>query len=224
MPFELIKPNTNIDFIRQTKWGFAISTAILLTAGITMLLRDPPMRLGIDFTGGMEMQLRFEQSGDVDEGGIRAVLAGFDLANADVVRLGEIGSGEYLVRMQRDSLGPNNELVTELQAAMQKAGARAFLEKPFAIQALQQALLANVGRPRPAEAEEAPEQQAPDQIDLTRTCVADVIWSAMSQRFSGVLHFKHRQRQRPGEQNSAEARPYLGDVISRQLPLGVRGE
>lgn len=80
------------------------------------------------------------------------------------------------------------------QAAMQKAGARVFLEKPFSIQALEQALLANLGRPRREEPEAQAEQAAPDQIDLTRVCVADAIWSAMSERFSGALHFKHRQR------------------------------
>jgi CheY-like chemotaxis protein/tetratricopeptide (TPR) repeat protein len=80
------------------------------------------------------------------------------------------------------------------QAAMQKAGARAFLEKPFSMQALQQALLASLGRPRREEAGESVEQQAPDQIDLTRVCVADVIWRAIAERFSGALHFKHRQR------------------------------
>ena len=121
MPFQLIKPDTRIDFVGQSKWALALSTAILVAAAAAMVLRDPPVRMGIDFTGGMEMQLRFAEGGAVDEGGIRGVLAGFELDDADVVRLGEVGGGEYLVRMQRESLGEENELVIELRAAFEQA-------------------------------------------------------------------------------------------------------
>ena len=121
MPFELIKPNTRIDFVGGAKYVVALSTVILVAAAALMLIRSPAMRMGIDFTGGMEMQLRFAEAGGVDEGRIREVLAGFELANADVVRLGEVGGGEYLVRMQRESLGDQNELVVELRAAFEKA-------------------------------------------------------------------------------------------------------
>jgi preprotein translocase SecF subunit len=121
VPFELIKPDTRIDFVGQAKYVIALSVAILVAAAATMLVRDPPVHLGIDFTGGMEMQLRFAEAGAVEEGGIREVLVGFDLAHADVVRLGEPGGGEYLVRMQRESLGEENELVVDLRAALEQA-------------------------------------------------------------------------------------------------------
>jgi preprotein translocase subunit SecF len=121
VPFELIKPNTHIDFVGHAKYVIALSTAILVAAAAAMLMRDPSVRMGIDFTGGMEMQLRFAEASAVDEGRIREVLAGFDLANADVVRLGELGGGEYLVRMQRESLGEENQLVVELRAALEQA-------------------------------------------------------------------------------------------------------
>ena len=68
---------------------------------------------------------------------------------------------------------------------------RAFLEKPFAIADLQQALLRSVGRPR---REEAVSEQTAAGDDLASVCVADVLWSAMAERFAGALHFKHRQR------------------------------
>jgi preprotein translocase SecF subunit len=121
VPFELIRPDTRIDFVGQAKWVIALSLAILAAAGATMLMRDPPVRMGIDFTGGMEMQLQFADAGAVDEGRIREVLVGFELEHADVVRLGEPGSGGYLVRMQRESLGEENELVVELRAALEQA-------------------------------------------------------------------------------------------------------
>jgi preprotein translocase subunit SecF len=117
VPFELIKPDTRIDFVRQAKYAVALSLAILAAAVAAMFVREPAVRLGIDFTGGLEMQLRFADGEAVDETRIRDVLAGFELEGSDLVRLGEGGPGEFLLRMQRDSAGEQNELVDQLRAA-----------------------------------------------------------------------------------------------------------
>ena len=117
MPFELIKPNTRINFVGQTKYAIALSLAIVAAAVAAMFVREPPVRMGIDFTGGLEMQVRFAQGAAVDEGRIREVLAGFDLADAEVIRLGEGAEGAYLLRMHRESLGDQNEMVDQLREA-----------------------------------------------------------------------------------------------------------
>ncbi len=117
MPFELIKPDTRINFVGQTKYAIALSLVIVAAAVAAMFVREPPVRMGIDFTGGMEMQVRFAQGGAVDEGRIREVLAGFELADAEVIRLGEASEGVYLLRMHQESMGDQNEMVDRLQAA-----------------------------------------------------------------------------------------------------------
>jgi preprotein translocase subunit SecF len=117
VPFQLIKPDTNIDFLGQAKYVIALSTAIVLAGIGSMLLRDPPVRLGVDFTGGIELQLRFAPESAVDETRIRDVLAGFDLAGSDVVQLGEASEKVYLLRFQRASVGEKNELVDQLRDA-----------------------------------------------------------------------------------------------------------
>jgi preprotein translocase subunit SecF len=117
VPFELIKPDTNIDFLGQAKYVIALSTLIVLVGIGTMFVRDPAVRMGIDFSGGLEMQLAFARGDSVDEARIRAVLADFGLEASDVVRLGDAGEGSFLVRMQRDSAGEQNELVDQLRAA-----------------------------------------------------------------------------------------------------------
>jgi preprotein translocase subunit SecF len=118
VPFELIKPDTKIDFVGQSKYVIAFSTAIVLLAIGAMFVREPAVRLGIDFTGGMEMQVRFAQGAAVDESGIRGVLAGFDLADAEVIRLGDAAEGVFLLRVHRESAGEQNELVDQLRAAL----------------------------------------------------------------------------------------------------------
>jgi preprotein translocase subunit SecF len=115
-PFEIIKPDTRIDFVGQSRYAIALSLAILAGAVVAMGVREPPIRLGLDFTGGVEIQMRFARAGEVDEARIRDVLDPFGLADADVVRLGE-SPGEFLVRMHRDSAGEQNELVDELRKA-----------------------------------------------------------------------------------------------------------
>ena len=117
MPFELIKPDTNIDFVGQAKYVIALSVGILLLGIAAMFLRDPPIRLGVDFTGGMEIQFAFPQTSAVDDASIREVLEGFDLASSDVVKLGEKEEAVYLLRFQRESVGDQNELVDQLKSA-----------------------------------------------------------------------------------------------------------
>ena len=117
MPFELIKPGTHIDFIGQTKYVVAFSLAIIALGIAAMFVREPAIRLGVDFTGGMEIQLQFTKPEVVNETSIRDVLAGFDLQASDVVRLGEAGDGAYLLRFTRASAGDQNELVDQLRDA-----------------------------------------------------------------------------------------------------------
>ncbi len=118
MSFELIKPDTHIDFVKQAKYAIALSIAILVAAGIAMLARTPAVRLGLDFTGGVEMQLKFTEGAALNEGRIREVLTLQDLGDADVVRLGSSTDGEYLVRLHRDSVGQMNELVDQLRQSL----------------------------------------------------------------------------------------------------------
>jgi preprotein translocase subunit SecF len=117
VPFELIKPGTRIDFVGHAKYVIAFSLAIVAAAIGAMVVRDPAVRLGVDFTGGMEIQLHFTQPEAVDESGIRSVLAEFDLESSDVVRLGEETEGVYLLRFNRESAGDQNELVDQLRDA-----------------------------------------------------------------------------------------------------------
>ena len=93
VPFELIKPDTNFDFVGQAKYAIALSLAILRSPWPRCPLRDPAVRLGIDFTGGTEMQLRFAQGARGRRGARSARCSrGFELEGADVVRLGEKAS------------------------------------------------------------------------------------------------------------------------------------
>ena len=67
---ELFK-NTNYDFLGK-KWPFIIASLILTAAGLTSLAIHGGPTYGIDFKGGAEMMLKFNQQPPLDQ--IRAAL------------------------------------------------------------------------------------------------------------------------------------------------------
>ncbi len=100
MPVELIKPGTHIDFIGQWKVCVAISLALILAGVVGLFTRG--FRLGIDFAGGTEVQVRFDEGVEVGEDEIRKAMEGLDIRNASVIRYGEAGSREFLIKFRGD--------------------------------------------------------------------------------------------------------------------------
>ena len=99
MPFEIIKPGTHIDFIGQRKIAFAISLTLIIASLLAVGLRG--VRMGIDFAGGTELHLRFQPGDDASEGSLRQVAEVCGVGDASVVRYGETGSGEFLLRFSQ---------------------------------------------------------------------------------------------------------------------------
>ena len=96
MPIEIIKPGTRIDFLGKWRIGVAISGAVVLLGVAGIPLRG--FRLGIDFAGGTEIQVRFLEAGAVDEGAVREVVGELGIPNASVTRFGGADSHEFLIK------------------------------------------------------------------------------------------------------------------------------
>jgi preprotein translocase subunit SecF len=79
-----------IDFIGKRKWYFLVSGVIILVGIISLLAAG--LNLGIEFTGGEQVTVRFER--EVDQGDLRDVLA--DLGYDDAIVQGT-GQGDFLV-------------------------------------------------------------------------------------------------------------------------------
>ena len=98
MPFELIPPDTKIDFIGKRYVCFVVSVLVILAGVIAIPVRG--IRLGIDFAGGTEVQVRFAEGVPVEEGAIRKVVDDCGVVDASVVRFGELGATDYLIRFR----------------------------------------------------------------------------------------------------------------------------
>lgn len=101
-----------INFVKYIGlWG-AVST--ILTVGSLVLILTRGLNYGIDFSGGVEVQVRFTQPVAIDE--VRSFTNEMGLPNAGVQQFGG-ESNEYLIRLEAKDQGSEkktNEKLTEV--------------------------------------------------------------------------------------------------------------
>jgi preprotein translocase subunit SecF len=123
VPFELVPPGTHIDFIGKRRIAAAISISLLLAGAIAVPVNG--VKLGIDFQGGTEMQVLFDDQVDVDEGAIRSAIGACGIKDSSVVRYGETTGREFLIRFQAGAVatteGDGCPLTPEQNEALERA-------------------------------------------------------------------------------------------------------
>ena len=120
---ELIPPGTHYDFIGMKKITLWISAlAILVTIG--SILYHGGLRNGVDFAGGLVLQIKFSKPVNISE--IRSALEASGSKEAVVQNFG--GENEFLIRVEKSS--EDLEAVSKkIQAALQER----FKEKAFEV-------------------------------------------------------------------------------------------
>ncbi|MDD3312014.1 protein translocase subunit SecF [Pseudodesulfovibrio sp.] len=116
MGLQLIKPDTNINFIGIRKIAFIISGLFILAGLISLTINGGP-KYGIDFAGGMIVQVKAEKPMDVSE--FKKGLAGLELPGLVVQTLGLEGDHEYLVRTSTSEIS-SQEIRDQLTDALAK--------------------------------------------------------------------------------------------------------
>lgn len=114
---ELIKKQTNIDFMGQRK-AAAVVSIILIVASITsIVVNDPPFELGLDFTGGTLIEMGFPDAADLNR--IRTALdeAGFE--DSLVQTFGN--SRDIVVRVPPRGEQSSADLSTEVMRALEQS-------------------------------------------------------------------------------------------------------
>jgi preprotein translocase subunit SecF len=98
---ELIKPGINIDFIGRRKMAFTFSIALIIATVFLLVLRGGP-NLGVDFSGGVVIQVKFETNRTTEE--IKEALASLDLQDSIIQEFGEEGRFERLIRVRQTDI------------------------------------------------------------------------------------------------------------------------
>jgi len=109
----LIKEETHLDFMGKARLA-AIISALALIAGLVGYFTMGGLNYGIDFKGGTLVQVRFEESVDIDT--LRGTLSGSDLGTFSLQSFGEDGGNEFLITLagaQGDGQAQKQEALTD---------------------------------------------------------------------------------------------------------------
>ncbi len=92
---QIIKSNSNINFIAKRKIAFFLSVALLVISMVSLVIHKGP-KYGIDFAGGTLIQVKFMTKTSMDN--IKSGLATIGLGKSTVQVFGDPKENEYLIR------------------------------------------------------------------------------------------------------------------------------
>ena len=78
----------NIPFIQFNKFGIMVSSGLILVTLISLLFKG--LNLGLDFTGGISLEMKYEQKADLER--IRASISKIENSNFVVLNYGSDNS------------------------------------------------------------------------------------------------------------------------------------
>ncbi|MBP7796095.1 MAG: protein translocase subunit SecF [Elusimicrobiales bacterium] len=113
-------PKTNIDFVGKRHYFYAISSIIILIGIIYMFVKG--LNLGLDFTGGTQLQLKFNDKTDI--GSIRKALN----KNQVEAQIISFGDNSYSITVKGDQENVN-EYANKITNALNSEGFKFIEEK-----------------------------------------------------------------------------------------------
>lgn len=129
MGFAFVKPDTHIDFVGKRHLAYALSIIIIL-AGLGSALWGNGLKLGIDFAGGVIVQIQF--ANPVEDEALKKSLNIPSLPGISTQRFGE-GARDYLLRFSASEDQDVAALRTNILAALNSS----FPGNPVDIQRLE---------------------------------------------------------------------------------------
>jgi len=94
MGFELIRTDTNFNFLGYRRYAYILSTLLILAGIVSLAIKGGP-RYGVDFAGGMTIQLKFTKQVTPED--IKKPLDSAGLPGLTVQRLGQEKDNAFLI-------------------------------------------------------------------------------------------------------------------------------
>jgi len=95
---EFIKPGTHIDFIGKRYFAFGVSGLMIVATIFLLLWRGGP-NYGVDFSGGVVVQVKMDQKTSPSD--IKQALQSVQLEDSIVQGFGDTDEAEYLIRIRQ---------------------------------------------------------------------------------------------------------------------------
>ena len=116
--FQMIKPNTNFDFVGNSKYAYILSF-LLLALSIGVILFNGGPNYGVDFKGGTLIQVKFDKAVDISD--IKDGLSQLNLENVTVQNFSDgEDTAEYLIQTDTSEMTDSN-FNEELEGALNDA-------------------------------------------------------------------------------------------------------
>lgn len=128
MGLQFVKPGTRINFMGKRKM-FLLLSVIIICIGLGSLVFKGGLQYGIDFAGGINIQIKFDSEVDLKE--LKSNLSSSGLPEMRVQRFGLDKDNEYLLRISALDAHPE-EMRTQVQASLGES-----MSIPFEIQRLE---------------------------------------------------------------------------------------
>lgn len=122
MGLNILKKVPTVNFIGFRKVAFLISGLLILAGVVSLAIKGGPA-YGIDFAGGINVQLKFNN--EVELGKLRSALESIGLEGLTVQRFGMQGDNEYLMRIAQSDVETDTlrqDIDTVLTKAMPELG------------------------------------------------------------------------------------------------------
>lgn len=96
---------TNIDFLGRRRGSFLLSL-IVIVVGLASVAVRGGIRLGVDFTGGVQVEVAIEsqEGAALDIGRVRDAVASAGFDNRNIQRVGRDEDNEFLIHVQTDAV------------------------------------------------------------------------------------------------------------------------
>jgi preprotein translocase subunit SecF len=122
---ELFRNKTNIDFIGKRKYAIIFSCILLLITVLSLIAHGGP-RYGVDFAGGVLIQVKFSQP--VTAALIKEKLATVNLGDSTIQEFEEKGQQEFLINYAKEEMD-----IETIQQSVRKALSEGFGNDSFEV-------------------------------------------------------------------------------------------
>jgi preprotein translocase subunit SecF len=142
---QFLKPGTKFDFVGKRKIAAVVSSLLVIASLALFFVKGP--NWGIDFTGGTEVFIDFDEPVEIDE--VRTSLAALEVKGDAIQQVGGAEDYQYVIRIQDPEFGTAG-LEESVQAALTTAfGADWITESTFDAQVSLKATIRYAGDPVP---------------------------------------------------------------------------